>query len=101
MKAVLVRAEAKAYWIDSEGEEHEGAPPCVSGDLTGIYGELTGVYGDLSGVYGYLSSGISGDLTGISGNLTNVYGNLDDAEISDAERKKGVSIDDLIKQDQT
>jgi hypothetical protein len=40
MKAVLVRIEARIYWIDDEGKEHEGAPSGVSGDLDGVSGNL-------------------------------------------------------------
>ena len=32
----------------------------------------------------------------VSGNLTDVCGDLDECEISDSDRKKGVNIEDLI-----
>ena len=57
--------------------------------LTGVRGDLSGVWGDLSGVWG--------DLTGVSGDLSGVSGNIDDCEITDEDRKKGISIDDLIE----
>ena len=70
MKACLTRIEARIYWIDDEGQEREGAPGRVSGDLSGVYGNLSGVYGD-----------------------------IDDAGITDDEREAGISIDDLIRDD--
>lgn len=53
------------------------------------WGYLSGVWGDLSGVWG--------DLTGVRGDLSGVSGNIDDCEITDEDRKKGISIDDLIE----
>jgi hypothetical protein len=41
MKAVLARIEARIYWIDEDGKEHEGAPSDVSGDLSGVSGDLS------------------------------------------------------------
>jgi len=112
MKACLTRIEARIYWIDDEGQEREGAPGRVSGDLSGVSGDLSGVSGDLSGVSGDLSgvsgdlrgvsgdlSRVSGDLSGVYGNLSGVYGDIDDAGITDDEREAGISIDDLIRDD--
>ncbi len=102
MKACLIRIEARIYWIDDEGQEREGAPGRVSGDLSRVYGNLSGVYGDLSRVYGDLSgvsgnlSHVSGDLSGVYGDLSHVSGNIDDAGITRGEREAGISIDDLI-----
>jgi len=66
------------------------------GYLSGVWGDLSGVSGDLSGVWGDLS-GVWGDLTGVRGDLSGVSGNIDDCEITDEDRKKGISIDDLIE----
>ena len=38
-----------------------------------------------------------GDLSGVRGDLSGVSGNIDDCEITDEDRKKGISIDDLIE----
>jgi hypothetical protein len=61
----------------------------VSGDLSGVSGNLSGVSGDLSGV--------SGNLSGVSGDLSGVSGNLDEAEITEEERRAGIHVEDLIK----
>ena len=84
MKACLTRIEARIYWIDDEGQEREGAPGRVSGDLSGVSGNL---------------SGVSGNLSGVSGNLSGVSGDIDDAGITDDEREAGISIVDLIRDD--
>jgi len=75
MKACLTRIEARIYWIDDEGQEREGAPGRVSGDLSRVSGNLNGVSGNLRGVYGNLS-GVSGDLSRVSGDLSRVSGDL-------------------------
>jgi hypothetical protein len=41
-------------------------------------------------------SGIKGDLSGITGDLTGITGNIDDCEITQEERDKGINIHDLI-----
>ena len=41
-------------------------------------------------------TGITGDLSGITGDLTGIKGNIDDCEITQEERDKGINIYDLI-----
>lgn len=43
-------------------------------------------------------SGLSGNISGISGNCEGVKGNLDDCEITDKERKKGIDISELVEE---
>ena len=50
---------------------------------------------NLSGITGNLS-GITGNLSGITGDLTGITGNIDDCEITQEERDKGINIYDLI-----
>ena len=87
MKRNLIRETAEIFHYQ-EGKKIAGPPSGVSGDLTGVRGNLTGVRGDLAGV--------RGDLTWVRGNLTGVRGNLDMCDLTDAERRCGVSVDDLI-----
>jgi len=54
-----------------------------------IEGIHSGLSGNISGLHGEVS-GLSGDISGLSGDL-------DDCEISDEERVKGVNVKDLIK----
>lgn len=105
MKAKLkIETKSEVYYYEN-GVKINGAPSGVSGDLSGVRGDLSGVRGDLTGVRGNLTRAY-GDLTGVSGNLTGVYGdlsgvsgNLDECEISDEDRKKGIRIEDLIEKD--
>ena len=53
---------------------------------------------DLSRMQGDLSC-ISGDLSGISGDLTRVSGDLDECGITEADRKKVISIEELISEE--
>ena len=68
MKKALKKAENIIYYYKGS-DRIEGAPPEVSGNLTGISGDLTGIRGD-----------------------------LDDCEISDEDRKKGIDISELVEE---
>jgi len=85
-------------WYYKDGARVLGHPPGVFGNLTGVRGNLTGVRGELSGVWGDLS-GVSGELTGVSGELTGVRGYLDDCEITQSDRDRGIDISELIAAD--
>ena len=76
------------HYVD--GKKIEGAPPCVSGNLDGVWGNLTGVRGNLDGVWGNLAD-VRGDLTG-------VRGDLDDCELTPEDRAAGVDIQMLIEE---
>jgi len=89
MKKSLTRTPNKTYYYE-DSERIEGVPKDITGDLSGVRGNLSGITGDLSG--------ITGNLSGISGNLSGISGNLDDCDITDEEREKGISINELIKE---
>jgi len=57
---------------------------------SGLYGDINGLYGDIGGLYGNIS--------GLYGNATNIAGNLDNCDISDKDREKGINIEDLINE---
>jgi hypothetical protein len=103
MLKMLRKKEVKLYWIDDKGVKHKGCHAGISGDLSGISGDLSGISGDVSGIRGNLSrirgnlSGIRGNLSGISGDLSGISGDVDDCEITDTEREKGIKIEDLIQ----
>ena len=42
--------------------------------------------------------GISGDLTGVRGDLLGVRGDLDECEITQEDRKRGIDVEDLIEE---
>ena len=82
MKKTLTRTPYETYYYE-DSERIEGVPKDITGDLSGVRGNL---------------SGITGDLSGITGNLSGISGNLDDCDITDEEREKGISRNELIKE---
>lgn len=42
-------------------------------------------------------SRLSGDCSGLSGDCSNLRGDLDDCDITQEDREKGINIEDLIK----
>ena len=84
---------------------HDG----ISGDVSGIYGDVSNISGNVSGIYGDVSN-ISGNVGGIRGNVSAIYdnvsgiygdvsnisGNLDECELTDEDRARGIDISQLI-----
>ena len=79
--------------------------------LPELYGNISSLYGNISGLYGNISPGLSGDvselygkilpelygnISGLYGNISRLSGNIDDCEITNEERSKGIDIEDLI-----
>jgi len=109
MRRVLKRAENR-YWYSAVGGPVFSSPEgirgdlsgirgnlsCIRGDLSGIRGDLSDIRGDLSGITGDLSD-IRGDLSDITGNLLDVWGDVDTAEITDSDRKMGITVSDLVE----
>ena len=74
MKKALKRIEPKGIWYFVEGEKIAGVPPGLWGDVGGLWGNVTGLRGDVTGL----------------------WGDVDECEITDAERAKGVYVSTLI-----
>ena len=56
------------------------------------------LYGNISSeLHGNFSPDLFGDISGIYGDCSDITGNLDECDISDDERKKGVDIRELIR----
>ena len=87
MKKALTKKELRTYYI-KDGVRTGGVPEGITGDLTYIRGNLTDITGDLSG--------ITGNLTGIRGDLSGIYGNLDNCEITQEDRDRGIDVSELI-----
>ena len=67
----------------------------ISSDLHGTLSEhLCGI---ISNIYGTLSEHLHGDISYVFGDCTGISGNLDECELTEEDRKKGVNIEDLIK----
>ena len=125
MKKQLTKENKEIYYykddkkITIDRNDKNTYPSGLYGDITGLYGNISSglygnisseLYGDISGLYGKISSGLSGDITGLYGDITGLYGNisglygdctsikgnLDDCELTEDDRKKGINIVDLI-----
>ncbi len=81
MKKKLTRVKSEIYHFDKDGKKIVGAHSNISGNVSGIYGDVSGIRGDVSGIYG--------DVSGIRGNV-------DDCEITEEDRKRGIDISELI-----
>ena len=67
----------------------------ISGEL---FGNCSGLSGDISsGLSGNISSGLFGNISGIRGCVDNIVGNLNDCNITEKEREKGIDIKDLAR----
>ena len=95
MKKVLVRQETEC-WYFVDGKRIVGCHDKIRGNVTGIRGDVTGLRGYVTGLSGDVS-GLSGYVTGLSGNVSGLSGDVDECEIEDEEREKGIDINDLIK----
>ena len=91
MKNLLQKSKSTLWWYDDDGVLHDDGslPTGISGDVSGLRGYVSGLSGDVTG--------IRGDVTGLSGDATGIRGNVDDCEITDEEREKGVDVKALVK----
>jgi len=58
-------------------------------DVSNLRGNVSNLTGDVS----YLT----GDVSYLTGNVSNLRGYVDDAEITEKERKNGINVSDLIE----
>ena len=56
-------------------------------------GKIDGVHDNITGD----TSNISGDVSNISGDVSYISGDLDDCDITEEEREKGINVKDLVK----
>ena len=95
MKAVLSLVKTELYHYVN-GKRVEGVPTGLLGDVSGLLGDVSDLRGDVSGLRGDVID-LRGDVSGLFGNVTGLRGDVDEAEITDKEREKGVNVKDLIK----
>ena len=76
------------------------------GDITELWGEVspglmgnvTRLIGEISPeLWGKISPGLQGDVTGIGGNVTGIIGDINECELTDKEREKGIDIAQLVE----
>jgi len=88
MKKELTRTTNNLYYYKGEVRV-DGKNPDMYRDCTDLIGDCTDLSGDCSG--------LSGNCSGLYGDCTGLRGDLDDCEITDEDREKGVDIKELIK----
>ena len=97
MKKLLKKTDKKDLYYFLGGQKQiidRADPKTHPSELTGnISNELTG---NISGLAGDIS-GLHGDISGVYGDCSGIMGNIDNCEITDEEREKGVNIQDLIE----
>ena len=108
MKKALSRVTTKLYHykgdIKVDGTNSDMSCNCtrLNGNCTGLSGDCSGLNGNCSGLYGNCSglsgncSGLSGDCSGLRGDCTGLRGDLDECDITDEDRKKGIDIAELV-----
>ena len=82
------------YYIEN-GEKVDGVHQKITGNPIGIYGNVTKIWGDVSKIWGDVYA-LSGNVSGLSGNADGIKGNINECEITDEERAKGIRIEDLV-----
>ena len=99
------------FHVNAAGEIVDGLHPNldvvgwrsqISGNCTELRGHNTDIRGDVSGLRGNCSflygdvSGLRGNCTGLIGHCTGLFGDLDKCGITEAERREGFSISELV-----
>jgi len=87
MKKALKRIEYKIYHI-KDGVRIGGVHSLLSGNVTGLKGDVSNLSGDVSNLWG--------NVTGLRGDVSGLRGNLDDCEITDEDRARGVDVSELL-----
>ena len=98
MKRILKRVtslESALTFFDKDGNLSDVSN--LRGDVSNLRGNVSYyLRGDVSNLTGNVSFYLTGDVSYLRGNVSNLTGNVDDAEISEEDRKKGVDVSDLI-----
>ena len=95
MKKLLFKTITELYYykdnvkIVIDKNDGKTIPSGISGDVSAISGDVDGIRGNVSDIRGNVSD--------ISGNVSGISGNIDDCEITQEERDKGIDINDLLK----
>ena len=82
--------------IEGKNIDMRGNCSYLEGDCTNLRGDCSYLEGDCTNLRGDCSC-LEGDCTNLRGDCTGLSGDLNDCEITDDERAKGIDINDLIK----
>ena len=89
-KRALRRETAGIYHI-VDGRRVSGGHERIRGDATLLIGDVSRLIGDVTWLRGYV--------TGIRGDVTWLRGDVDECDITDEMRVRGVDVSDLVKQE--
>ena len=92
MKKTLTRTENYIYHY-KDGVRIQGKHDQLRGNVSGLTGNVSGLRGDVN------VNGITGDVNGIRGDCTDIDGDLDYCKLTEEERKSGVDINTLVKEE--
>ena len=67
----------------------------ITGIHDGIYGDVSNIRGDVSNIRGNVRN-IRGDVSDIYGDVSNIRGDLDECEITNEDRARGIDINSLV-----
>ena len=67
-------------------------------DEDGNPSDVSNLRGDVSNLTGNESYYLRGDVSNLRGDVSNLTGDVDDAEITEKERKNGINVSDLIEE---
>ena len=67
-------------------------------DGDGNPSDVSNLRGNVSNLRGDVSYYLRGDVSNLTGDVSNLTGNVDDAEITEKERKNGINVSDLIEE---
>ena len=91
-KALTKKTELHHY---KNGVRIKGAKKNMSGNCGELSGDCSGLRGECSGLSGECSE-LRGKCSELWGDCSGLSGNLDDCEITEEERAKGINIQDLV-----
>ena len=94
MKKALSRVTTKLYHYKGDIKV-DGTNSEMIGNCTGLYGDCTSLRGNCTSLSGDCTR-LSGDCSGLRGDCTGLRGDLDECDITDEDRKKGIDIAELV-----
>ena len=71
----------------------------LTGDVSGLTGDVSGLRGNVSGLTGNVR-GLRGNMRGLRGDVSGLRGNVEECEISQRDREKGICVDTLVDKDE-
>ena len=103
MKKALTKKNKELYFYNEkvkkcivDYKDKKTYPKNIKGDISEIWGNISGLWGNIGELWGNIN-GLRGNISGLLGDATNISGDIDDCELTDKDREKGININDLVK----